>query len=152
MDSGFEIAGSDYKDLFIIRQELGIEIKDLERLSYDEICAKLQSVYDKKNKYRFDYSNNIESLVSNMIRNEILKQNKNFIDVISDLVPHFYWNLEDEDFHITFFRSRFMRNGDPYSIIPEIKKMYFEDKDKFTRYTYFKFKELGDFIEENKIA
>lgn len=152
MDSGFEIAGSDYKDLFIIRQELGIEIKDLEGLSYDEICAKLQSVYDKKNKYRFDYSNNIESLVANMIRNEILKQNKNFIDVISDLAPHFYWNLEDEDFHITFFRSRFMRNGDPYSIIPEIKKMYFEDKDKFTRYTYFKFKELGDFIEKNKIA
>lgn len=152
IDTGFKIAGSDYKDLFIIREELGIEIKDLEGMSYDEICAKLQGVHDKKNKYRFDYSNNIESLVENMIRNETLKQNKSFIRVISDLTPHFYWNMKDEDFHITFFRSRFMRNGNPYSIIPEIKNLYFEDKDKFVRYTYFKFKELGDFIEENKIV
>ena len=149
-EGGFKVAGSDYKDLDIIRQELGLDRKGLTRMSYDEICVKLQSIYDKKNKYKFDYSNNIQSLVENMICNEILKQNKKFIDVIYDLTPHFYWNIEDEDFHITFFRSRFMRDGDSYSIIPEIKNLYLEDKDKFTRYTYFKFKELGDFIEENK--
>lgn len=152
IDTGFKIAGSDYKELFIIRQELGVDIKELEGMEYEEICAKLQNVYDKKNRYKFDYSDNIESLVRNMIRNEILQQNGSLVEVISDLIPHFYWSMDDKDFHITFFRSRLMRNGDPYSIIPEIKKLYFEDKDKFTRYTYFKFKELGEFIEKNKIV
>ena len=43
-----------------------------------------------------------------------------------------------------------MKGGDPYSIIPIIKELYFENKEKITKYTYFKFKELEAFLEKNK--
>lgn len=151
-DSGYKIHGLDYKDLSIVLKELGLDYKDVDGLSYEEICVKLQNIHDKKNKYIYDYEQNAKRLVDSMIRNKILSGKKEFLSVLQDLQPHFYWNTEEDAFHITFYRSRFMKEGDPYSIIPVIKEMHVENKEKMTRYTYFKFKELGDFIEENKSA
>lgn len=151
-DSGFKIHGLDYKDLSIVLKELGLDYKDVDGLNYNEICDKLQNTYDKKNKYIYDYEKNAKQLVDSMIRNEILSGNKGFLSVMQDLQPHFYMNIEEDEFHITFYRSRFMKDGELYSIIPAIRELYNENKDKITRYTYFKFTELGDFIEENKSA
>lgn len=151
-DSGFKIYGLDYKDLSIVLKELGLDSKDFDGLSYDEICEKLQNTYDKKNKYIYDYKENAKRLVDSMIRNEILNGNKGFLSVMQDLQPHFYMNMEEDEFHITFYRSRFMKDEEIYSVIPAIRELYVENKEKMTRYTYFKFKELGDFIEENKSA
>lgn len=150
--SEFKVQGLDYKDLSICLKDFGFEYKDVEGLSYDAICSKLQSLYDKKNNYIFDYTENTKSIVESMIRDAILKSDKKLLSVIPELQPHFYWNMEQDDFHITFFRSRFMLDGDPYSLIPAIKELYVENKDKLTRYTYFKFKELSDFIDKNKSA
>lgn len=151
-DSSFKINELDYKALSIVLKELGLSNKDVDGLSYDEICVKLQNIYDKKNKYIYDYKENAKHLLGSMLRNEILNKNKDLLFVMQDLRPHFYWKEEEDSFHITFYRSRFIKEEISYSIIPEIKKLYNENKEKFTRYTYFKFKELEDYIEENKIA
>jgi hypothetical protein len=151
-NSDFKIHGLDYKDLSIVIKEFGLDYKDVEGLSYNEICIKLQNIQDKKNQYIYDYEESAKCLVDSMIRNEILNRNKGFMSVMQDLQPHFYWNMEEDTFHITFFRSRFMKDGQPYSIIPSIMELYTQNKDKITRYTYFKFKELGEFIEKNKRA
>lgn len=151
-DSSYKIHGLNYKDLAIVLKELGLDYKDVDGLSYEEICVKLQNIHDKKNKYIYDYEQNAKRLVDSMIQNEIFRGNTCFLSVLQDLQPHFYWNMEEDAFHITFYRSRFMKEGDPYSIIPVIKKLYVENKEKITRYTYFKFKELEHFIENNKSA
>lgn len=150
--SNFKIQGLDYKDLFICLKDLGLDDKDVEGLNYNEICAKLQSRYDKKNNYIFDYSENTKRIVESMIQYAILKSDKELISVIHELQSHFYFNMGQNNFHITFFRSRFMKDSSPYSLIPAIKELYVEDKDRLTRYTYFKFKELSVFIDENKSA
>ncbi|WP_298516371.1 HNH endonuclease [uncultured Kordia sp.] len=149
-DSDYKIHGLDYKDLSIVLKELGLDNKDVDGLSYEDICVKLQNIYDKKNKYIYDYKKNAKRIVDSIIRNKILNRNNDFLSMFKSLQPHFYWNMEEDTFHITFYRSRFMKEENPYSIIPEIKELYINNKEKITRYTYFKFKELGGFIEENK--
>lgn len=149
-DSSYKIHGLDYEDLSIVLKELGVDYKDVKGLSNEEICVKLQNIYDKKNKYIYDYEQNTKDQVASMIRNEELRGNKDFFSVLQDLQPHFYWNMENDAFHITFYRSRFIKERNPHSIIPMIKEMYVENKEKIIKYTYFKFKELGDFIEGNK--
>lgn len=151
-DSGFKMQGLDYKDLSICLKELGLDYKDVKGSSYDETCSKLQNIYDKKNKYVFDYAESTKRSLECMIKDAILKSNKEVVSVIPELQPHFYSNMEQDDFHITFFRTRFIIDGEPYSTIPAIKELYIENKEKFVRYTYFKFEELSDFIEKNKSA
>ncbi|SHM20112.1 HNH endonuclease [Myroides odoratimimus] len=143
----YKIHGLDYKDLVIVLKDLGLDYKDVDGLSYEEVCVKLQNTHNKKNNYVYDYEQNANFLVKTIIRNKILRSNKDALSVLQDLQPHFYWNIKDDTFHITFYRSRFMKEGEPYSLIPVIKEKYVKNKEEIIRYTNFKFKELMSFIE-----
>jgi hypothetical protein len=149
-ESSFKIEWLSPKDLSIYLSELGLTYKDVKGLSEKQICSKLENLYNQKNKYVYDFKENVKKSVESMLRDAILNSKKELISVIPDLRSHFYGNMDNDDFHVTFFRSRFMKDGDPYSIIPAIRETYIENRDKFNRYTFFKFKELSDFINENK--
>ena len=138
------------KDVSIYMRELGISFSDIASKADEEARKMIQRAYDSKNRYVFDYAANIKQIVDRMLMDSIIQSNDVVTSVIPDIVYHFYRNPDEDDFHISFFRSRYMAGRYPNSIIPEIVDLYESDPTRFRKYTYFKFRELEGFIDANQ--
>jgi hypothetical protein len=137
------------KDVSIYMRELGVSFADIADNTDEEARKMIQRLYDSRNRYVFDYSDNTKSIVDRMLMDSIINSNEFITGIIPDIVYHFYRNPDEDDFQITFYRSRYLADNFPNSIIPEIIELYESDRDKFTKYTHFKFRELEAFINSN---
>lgn len=148
-NSDFEIKG-DWKDLSIYANELGIDLGDFKNLNHNQICKKLQDLYNKKNKYIFDYAESTKHFFDLVIINLMQQKDKDFIRILPELRSHFYSNNSKTDFNVDLYRSRYWKDGEIYSTIHAIEDLYFENEAKLREYSFFKFKALEKFIEFNK--
>lgn len=145
-----DINGLSPKDVSIYMRELGISFNHIKDKTDEEAKKMIQKTFDSRNRYKFDYSDNMKRLVDRMLHDSILQSNDVITEIIPDIVYHFYRNPDEDDFHILFFRSRYICNGGVYSIIPEIENLYQEDRKKLHDYTFFKFRELEAFTNVNE--
>ncbi len=130
-------------------RELGMLYDDIADKSDGEARKLVENVYNSRNRYVFDYADNIKRIVDTILRDSMINSNESITKVIPDIVYHFYRNPHEDDFHVNLFRSRYQKDNSVYSIIPEITGLYDTDREKFREYTHFKFKELEEFINEN---
>tara|TARA_A100000171_G_C2138699_1_gene152694 strand:+ start:5322 stop:6689 length:1368 start_codon:yes stop_codon:yes gene_type:complete len=138
------------KEISIYANELGFSLSDFKGMTENAIRRLIENTFNKRNKYVFDYRSNIETIVNRILRDTILNRDTNMIQLIPDVLSHFYRDVDKDEFHIELFRSRYFKDNSVHSIIPDIFDLYQTDIDKFRRYTYFKFKELEDYININK--
>jgi len=138
------------KDVHIFMNELGVTLNDIKNKDDGEARRMIEKLYNNRNRYVFDYAENIKRIVDRILQDAILNSVENIREIIPDIVDHFYWNPDTDDFHVTFFRSRYRADNKAYSIIPEIMDVVSSNPEKFRQYTFFKFDELENFINENK--
>lgn len=144
-----EIVGLSPKDVSIYMSELGMSHDDIADKGDEEARRMIENAYNSRNRYVFDYTDNIKRIVDTILRDSMIQSNESITKMIPDIVYHFYRNPDEDDFHINLFRSRYRKGNFVYSIIPEIIDLYEVDRDKFREYTHFKFTELEAFINEN---
>ncbi len=145
------------KDLSIYMLELGISFTDIKDKTDAEARKMIQTRYDSRNRYVFDYAKNTKRIVDRLLMDSILNSKKVIIGMTPDIVYHFYRNPDTDDFHIQFFRSRYFHSGYkgylsgemPSSIIPEIVELYETVRERFKAYTFLKFREIERFVNEN---
>lgn len=138
------------KDVSIYMHELGISFNDIVGKDDSEAWRMIEHVYNIRNRFVFNYTQNVKKIVDRILFDFILKSVESISESIPDIIDHFYWDSDTDDFHITFFRSRYRGDGTAISIIPEIIDLVHSDPEKFKEYTFFKFKELESFINANK--
>ena len=83
-ESESKIQGLRYKEIASVIKELGLDYKDFDGLNYNDICTKVQTLYDKQNKYIYDYKENAKFLIDSMIQNELLSKNHRMTSVMHD--------------------------------------------------------------------
>jgi len=149
-NSEFKIGMISPKDISIYINELGLSYTDFDGKTDNEIKKYIENIYNKKNKYIYDYEKNIKDIIERIFLDSILNSDENIIKLVPNILSHFYSDVDKDEFHVTFFRSRIIKDNKVFSIIPEINELYRTDVNKFKRYTYFKFKELEQFVEKNQ--
>jgi len=137
------------KEVMIYMNELGMSLADIQDKSDEEARKMVQRKYDSQNRYVFDYAENTKRIVDRILLDSILNSKEVITGMAPEIVYHFYRDPDTDDFHILYFRSRFIKGRGMYSIIPAIEELYAGERGKFHAYTSMKFHELEAFINSN---